>query len=115
IVLGRRWHLSSGLARYSYASHPQLLDGFIQLFGGHLRMLQGNRCQSNEPIRMRIAPGGEPFILHLDDLPGQVRVCFIPPTALMAEHLNIDSLLAHELQARGTENERAIAAAIPRE
>src|SRR5215471_14891298 len=57
---------------------------------------------------MRTAPGGEPFVLHVDDLAGQVTVSFVPPAPLVTEYLNIDSLLIYELQARRTQDQRAI-------
>src|SRR5215510_415765 len=64
---------------------------------------------------MRGAPGCEPLVLDFDDLARQVAVRFVPPTALVTEHLNVDSLLIHELQTRWTENKRAIVANEARE
>src|SRR5262249_25761 len=57
---------------------------------------------------MSITPGRELLVLHLDDLPSQIAVSVIPPTALMAEHLNVNSLLVHELQPRRAQNQRTI-------
>src|SRR5262245_11013941 len=62
---------------------------------------------------MRIAPGREPFVLYFDDPASQVGVRFVPPAALMTEHLKVDSLLVHELQTRRTQNQRTIAADEP--
>src|SRR5262245_54496379 len=57
---------------------------------------------------MRRAPGGQLFVLNLDELRGETAIGSVPPAALMAEDLDIDALFVERTQARGTEHEPAI-------
>src|SRR5262245_57402982 len=92
----------------SDSAQPQLLYRFIQLFGSHLGMLQCNRCQSGKPVGMSIAPGSETFVLHFDNVASQIAVGLVPPPALMAKHLNVDSQLIQDLQTPGTQHQRSV-------
>ena len=83
---------------------PSLLDGFVQLLGRQIRMLQRDRRQPDEAIRMRRTPGRQFFVLQRDDLAGQVAIRPVPPR-VDADRLNIDALLVHVPQTLGSQDE----------
>src|SRR5215470_16230917 len=87
------------MAGDSYSAEPQFSDGFVQLFRGHLGMLQGNGCKTCKALGIRLAPGGKLLVLNSDDPAGKVAVRFIPPGTLMRKNLNIDSELIERLDA----------------
>src|SRR5262245_53133905 len=109
IVFRRGRHLTSGVTRDSHTTQSQLLYSFIQLLYSHIGMLQRHGRQSDEPVGMSIAPGCEPLVLYFDKLASQITVCLVPPCALVAEHLNINSLLVQELQPRRPQDQWPIA------
>ena len=90
------------------ASKPEFGDGFIQLLGSHIRMLQGDGSQTCKPVRVRLAPFRKFFVLGLDDPARQFPVCFVPPRALMAEDLDVDPLLIQNLKPLRTKHQWAI-------
>src|SRR5207245_2402818 len=80
-------------------------DGFVQLVGSHLRMLQSHGCEADKAVRIGFAPTTKFLVLNFDDLPRKITIGLVPPAPLMAQHLNIDPLLVHELNPLRPENQ----------
>ena len=57
---------------------------------------------------MRLTPRRQMFVLSFDNLASQITIGFVPPAALMAEHLNVDSELIENLQPPRSQDQRAI-------
>src|SRR2546427_2816433 len=114
IVLRRERYFAAGMTGDADAFESELFDCFLQLFRGHFRMLQSDGCETGETIGMRRAPLGKLLILNIDDAASEVPVCPVPPSALMAQHLNIDSGLIKDPQAFRTEHQRTRLLPTPR-
>src|SRR5437867_12044394 len=106
IVLRRERYFAAGMTGDADAFESELFDRFLQLFRGHFRMLQRDGRETSETIGMRRTPLGELLILNIDDAPSEAPVCSVPPPALMAQHLNIDSRIINDPQAFRTEHQR---------
>jgi len=79
------------------AAQPQPLDGILQLLGRQIGMLQRDRRERDKTIRMRHNPLREPFVLDLHDPAREVAIGLIPPVAIDAQRLNVETLLVHQL------------------
>src|SRR2546422_11013025 len=104
IVLRRERYFAAGMTGDADAFESELFDRFLQLFRGHFRMLPRDGRETSETIGMRPTPLGELLILNIDDAPSEGPVCSVPPPALMAPHLNIDSRPINDPQALRTEH-----------
>ncbi len=78
----------------------------FELLGCEIRVLQGNRRQADEAVRLCRADVGELLILQLDDLPGEVGLGLVPKDRVEAERFDVDALLVHRLDAFGRDHER---------
>src|SRR6202023_1024187 len=77
------------------AAQSELPDRNFELLGGEIRVLQGNRRQADEAVRLCRADVGELLILQLDDLTGEVGLGLGPKARVEAEGLEADALLIH--------------------
>ena len=88
------------------ATQSQLLHRVFQLRGREIRMLQGNRCEADEPVGLCRADFGELFVLQLDDLSGEVGLGLLPKDRVYAQRLDVDALLVHGLDAFRRDHQR---------
>src|SRR6266850_6327369 len=107
IVFRRRRYLASGVTRDSDTPQSQFLYRRIQLLGGQIGMLQGDRRQTDKPVGMSRTPLRELLILDVDNPAGEVAVWVIPPASLMRQNLNIDTGFIQHAQTLGSEDQRA--------
>src|SRR5580658_4561288 len=78
------------------AAVAELLDGIIQLSCGEIGKLQRRRTQRYEAIRVGLAPRRQPLIGRPDNLVREIAILYgIPPVAVDAQHLNVNSALIH--------------------
>ena len=81
-------------------AQPEPLDAVLELLSRQIRMLQRDRRERDEAIRMSGHPLGQPLVLDLHDPAREVAIGCVPPVAIDTERLNIEPLLVHDLQAR---------------
>ncbi len=79
------------------APQSEPLDCMFELLGCEIRVLQGNRGQADEAVRLCRADVGELLVLQLDDLTGEVGLGLVPKDRVEAERF--DALLIHHLDA----------------
>src|SRR5436190_23573702 len=68
-------------------------------------MLQRDRREAEKPRRVCCAPRCEPLVLNFDETSCEIAIRFVPPAALVAEHLNVDAALIEGSQPRGSKNQ----------
>jgi hypothetical protein len=73
----------------------------FELLGCEIGVLQGDRRQADEPVRLCRADIGEFLILQFDDLTGEVGVGLGPKDRVEAERFDVDPLLIHHCDAFG--------------
>jgi hypothetical protein len=74
-------------------AQAQLLDAMLELLGRQIRMLQGDRRERDEPIRVRRHPFRQPVVLDLHDPPREVAIGGVPPIPVDRQRLYVDALL----------------------
>ena len=88
------------------APQSELSDGLIELVGGHVGVLQRQRGHSHESIGILGHRRCDAFVLHGDEIAGELALGRIAP-GVDIDRLDIDPLLVHVLQAlRGARAER---------
>src|SRR6266849_1162271 len=80
------------------AAQPLVLDGGLELLDREVRILHGERGKGGEAVGARRAQLRELLVLQLDDGGGGVAVLAIPER-VDGEHLEIDRLGVHALEA----------------
>src|SRR6266571_1464329 len=82
------------------ASRPDRFAAFasLALQFPDLAVLQRERCEGGEAVRPRRAQLGELLVLHLDDLGREVALPAVPER-IDREHLHVDRLRVHALEA----------------
>jgi len=78
VEFGIRQLLAVDAAADQRATQSEVFDSIFELRGGELRVLQGNRRQAGEPVRLRRANFGELLVLQLDDLVGEIGFGLVP-------------------------------------
>ena len=71
----------------------------FELLRSQIGKLQRGRGECDKAIGVLLTPGSEAFILHLDDFGGEVAIGGVPPVAIDAERLNVNSTLIHFREA----------------
>ena len=74
IELARRQFFAFDAAADRGAAESELLDGFLQLFGRQIGILERNRREPDETIRLRRTPRCQLLVLNLDDLARQFAI-----------------------------------------
>src|SRR5215472_10384109 len=105
VEFGIRQLLAVDAAADQRAAQSEVFDGIFELRGGELRVLQGNRRQAGESVRLRCANFGELLVLQLDDLVGEIGFGLGPKDRIEAERLDVDALLIHRLDALWRDDE----------
>ena len=105
------WNLGSESSSVDAAANQrpaqsEPLGRMFELIGREIGVLQGNRRQADEPIRLCRADVGELLVLQLDDLTGEVGLCLGPKDRVETERLDVDALLIHHLGAFRRDHER---------
>src|SRR5262245_6912751 len=107
IELRRRRHFAGNMTGDSNAAQAQRLDSFLQLLHGKIGMLQRNGGQSHKAIWMSSAGCRQFLILDLDEPLSEIAVGPVPPGALVAEHLHVNSTLVQVAQTRVVNDQRS--------
>src|SRR5207249_6785466 len=74
---GIRELLAVDAAADQRAAQSEPLDRMFKLLSCKIRVLQGNRRQTNEPVRLCRADVGELLVLQFDNLTGEVGLCLV--------------------------------------
>jgi hypothetical protein len=78
-------------------AHGEPLDRVFELLGGEIGMLQRHRGQPDKAVGICRANLGEPFVLQVHDLPGEVGLGLVPEDRVEAERFHVDALPVHRL------------------
>src|SRR3989475_275861 len=76
------------------AAEPELLDAFHELLHRQVRELERDRGEGDEAVRVGRAELGEPLVLDLDHLSGDVALGPVP-RGVDADRLHVDALGVH--------------------